>query len=91
MSPRETANKWMPGFVSSLLVGIILFIIQISNDKTKAIENKIENKADIEYVDKEIINAKKEMDSKRDADYREFKTDLKYIKEGIDELKKIRK
>lgn len=91
MSPRETANKWIPSIVPSLIVGVILFLLQVGKDNTSAMNAKLEKKADIEYVDKSIETAKREMDNKRDADYREFKTDLKYIKEGIDELKKNRR
>jgi len=88
MSPREAANKWFPGFISALVITIIGFVIQVARDDTQAQNKKIEEKADKSYVDKEIEAAKREMDGRRDADYREFKTDLKYIKEGIDELKK---
>lgn len=90
MSPRETANKWFPGFISALVITIVGFVVQAARDDTTAQNARIDSKADKSYVDKEIEAAKREMDGKRDADYREFKTDLKYIKEGIDELKKKR-
>ena len=50
-------------------------------------DDKLEKKADKTELYNAIDNAKKEMDLKRDADYRELKTDLKYIREGIDDLK----
>ena len=95
MSPREAANKWFPGLISAIIVAIVSFVIQAARDDTQAQNKKIDEmstiKADKTYVDKEIEAAKREMDGRRDADYREFKTDLKYIKEGIDELKKNRR
>lgn len=86
MSPRETANKYIPGL--TLLLTVLCFVYTSYKTDTQAIEVQIKEKADIKYVDKEIESAKKEMDAKRDADYREFRTDIKYIREGIDELKK---
>lgn len=87
MSPKEAANRWAPGAISSFVVGLILVFIQFAKDDTKAQNAKIDNKADKQYVDEKIEAAKKEIDAKREADYRELKTMIIYIKEGVDELR----
>lgn len=86
MSPRETANKWLPGL--TLIISIVFFAISLYKSDTQAIEVELKNKPSKDEMKDAIDAAKREMDSKRDADYREFRTDIKYIKEGIDELKK---
>lgn len=91
MSPREITSKVTANPLFPIASGIILtlfgFLLTRSAAATDALKQEMEEKASIKYVDEKMNETKKEIDAKRDADFREIMTNIQYIKEGVDELK----
>jgi len=89
MSPKEAVTSpYLTPIVTGCMVVVFSFVLVRVGAASDALSLEMEKKASKEFVLQNIEAAKKEIDAKRDADYREIKANILYIKEGVDELKR---
>jgi len=91
MTIKEGIYNSVPGLVSGLIGGYIIFLANTNDMDARELNTRIDKKADITLVDEKIDNAKREIESKRESDSREFKTHLLYIREWIDEQRQLKR
>ena len=91
MTIKESFYSSIPGLISGLIGGYIIFLATTSDMDARELNNRIDKKADITLVDEKIDSAKREIESKRESDAREFKTHLLYIREWIDEQRQLKR
>jgi hypothetical protein len=85
--PQEEIKPKGILLASGSLLTIALFIAGRAYFVMDAFSTELKTKASEAYVITTVETAKREIEAKRDADYRELRANLSYIKEGIDELK----
>jgi len=91
MSPKEIAanvSPWFPTIITGGILTLFSFFLTRSAAASEEMKKEMETKATKEFVMQQIEATKKEIDAKRDADFREIKTNIQYIKESVDELKR---
>ena len=92
MSAKEIATKVTTNPLFPIASGAILtlfgFLLTRSAAATDELKREMSEKASVKYVEERINETKKEVDARRDADFREIMTNIQYIKEGVDELKR---
>ena len=92
MSTKEIATKVTTNPLFPIASGAVLalfgFLLTRSAAATDELKREMSEKASTKYVEERLIETKKEIDARRDADFREIMTNIQYIKEGVDELKR---